>query len=376
MQEHGLSLHDALQQLATAGRQAPQVTRTIKLRGDASSRSYYRIELAEPYAGASTLIVMQLPADALKSDEGTSSERPAELPFLNLQRLMDQRGVPVPKVHAVDMRAGVLLLEDLNDETFFARLQQTPRADWSSHYAAAIDLLMDMHARMAKPDPTCIAYGRSFDATLLRWELDHFREWGLEALSGPLAPESRRALDACFDDLVSQLLALPQGFVHRDYQSRNLMWTPHVRREAAGQPSPRDPLVVIDFQDALMGPRVYDLVALLCDSYVDLDQPLQEAMVRRYAEGAGLSGADAAALQHGFWRVALQRKLKDAGRFVYIDRVRKNPDFLQWFPQSLRYVGRALTQCPEMAALSQVLHTLIPGFPDRASVPASIQPGG
>lgn len=363
MQAHGLSLQGALDQLATSGQAAPRVNRVHKLRGDASTRSYYRIELAEPYAGASSMIVMQLPADALKSDEGTSGERPAELPFLNVHRTMEQRGVPVPKVLAVDMRAGVLLLEDLTDETFFARLQQTPRAEWRSQYAAAIDLLADMHQRMREPDPQCIAYQRSFDQKLLRWELDHFREWGLEALSGTLPTTERAALDACFDDLVTQLLALPQGFVHRDYQSRNLMWTPRAGHEQ---------LVVIDFQDALLGPRVYDLVALLCDSYVDLDQSLQEAMVSRYAERSGMSAADAQALQRGFWRVALQRKLKDAGRFIYIDRVRNNPDFLQWFPQSLRYVGRALEQCPEMAALSDVLHRLVAGFPDEAPVPTSI----
>ena len=32
-------------------------------------------------------------------------------------------------------------------------------------------------------------------------------------------------------------------------------------------------LVVIDFQDALQGPRQYDLVALLRDSYVELEPP-------------------------------------------------------------------------------------------------------
>jgi hypothetical protein len=306
---------------------------------------------------------MQLPADGLKSDEGTSAERPPELPFLNVQRLMQQRGVPVPQVLAVDMIAGVLLLEDLSDVTFFARLQQLPRSEWASQYSVAIDVLADMHLRMRAPDLQCVAYQRSFDAKLLRWELDHFREWGLEALSGPLAPRARADLDACFDDLVSQLLGQSQGFVHRDYQSKNLMWTPR----AAGEQ-----LVVIDFQDALLGPRVYDLVALLCDSYVDLDQVLQEQMVRRYADAAGLSATEAESLQTEFWRVALQRKLKDSGRFVFIDRVRGNPDFLQWFPQSLRYVGRALSQCPEMAALDRVLRQLVPGFPDHATVPESV----
>lgn len=367
-------MHNALAQLATSTEPAPTLAQVTKLRGDASTRSYYRIELTQAYRGARTLIVMQLPADALKSDEGTSAERPTELPFLNVQRTLKQRGVPVMEVLAVDMQAGVLLLEDLGDETFFERLQKTPRDAWSSRYAVAIDVLADMHDKMKVPDAQCLAYQRSFDAKLLRWELDHFREWGLEALSGPLADHARAQLDRCFDDLVTQLLALPQGFVHRDYQSRNLMWVP--RSTAAAHTvatASREQLVVIDFQDALSGPRVYDLVALLCDSYVDLDQALQEAMVRRYAERSGLNEVDALALQAGFWRVALQRKLKDAGRFVYIDRVRKNADFLQWFPQSLRYVGRALSQCKEMSALEAVLRELVPGFPDHAAVPASMQ---
>lgn len=356
-------MQNALHQLVKPGQAAPDVAEVIKLRGDASTRSYHRLRLAQPLDHTSTLIVMQLPADALKSDEGTSGERPAELPFLNVQRLMAERGVPVPKVLAIDMAAGVLLLEDLSDETFFARLQNVARTDYASHYAVAIDLMIDMHARMREPDPQCIAYQRGFDATLLRWELDHFREWGLEALTGTLAPTARAQLDARFDDLVAQLLKQPQGFVHRDYQSKNLMWT----SRAGGEQ-----LVVIDFQDALRGPRAYDLVALLCDSYVDLDQALQEQMVRRYAAGAGLSPDESDALLQEFWRVALQRKLKDSGRFVFIDRVRGNPDFLQWFPRSLRYVGRALSQCPEMAALDRVLRELVPGFPDHATVPASI----
>ena len=44
---------------------------------------------------------MHLPADALtKSDEGTSGERPAELPFVDVARLLASRGVPVPQILA------------------------------------------------------------------------------------------------------------------------------------------------------------------------------------------------------------------------------------------------------------------------------------
>jgi aminoglycoside/choline kinase family phosphotransferase len=146
--------------------------------------------------------------------------------------------------------------------------------------------------------------------------------------------------------------------VHRDFQSRNLMWAPGER------------LTVIDFQDALQGPVPYDLVALLCDSYVALAQPLQEAMIERYAELQQMTPSERATFRATFWRLAVQRKLKDAGRFVFIDRVRGNPDFLRWYPQSLVYVGRAL-RAAGMDALRELLVRLVPGFPDHVALPTA-----
>src|SRR5205823_7257256 len=116
---------------------------------------------------------------------------------------------------------------------------------------------------------------RAFDEDLYDWELHHFREWGLEAWSGqkPTADE-RGQLDANFRRISRELAAAPRGFTHRDYQSRNLMLKD-------GE------LVVIDFQDALQGPRQYDLVALLRDSYVELERPFVEDMLKRYLKAIG-----------------------------------------------------------------------------------------
>ena len=69
------------------------------------------------------------------------------------------------------------------------------------------------------------------------------------------------------------------------------------------------------------------------------------------------------AMRHGFRLIAVQRKLKDAGRFVFIDRVRGNPSFLPYYPGSLAYVARALRDLPGLAALTSCLHRLVPGFP-------------
>ena len=56
----------------------------------------------------------------------------------------------------------------------------------------------------------------------------------------------------------------------------------------------------------------------------------------------------------------MQRKLKDAGRFVFIDRVRGNPGFLPSIPASLRYVREALARRPDLGALREILARHVP----------------
>src|SRR4029079_7872461 len=97
--------------------------------------------------------------------------------------------------------------------------------------------------------------------------------------------------DALAGRLAKRIASLPFGFTHRDYQSRNLM----VRETPAG---PR--LVWIDFQDALLGPRVYDLVALLNDSYQEFDRAFVEARLAEYASAAGLDAPTLDRLIHEF----------------------------------------------------------------------------
>jgi aminoglycoside/choline kinase family phosphotransferase len=316
-----------------------------KLKGDASTRSYYRLRSAAH--SPSEVIIMRLP-----NEPGLIG---GELPFLTMQRMLRELGLPVPEVLHADVPRGVVLLEDLGDVTFEARLQASPREEWTGLYRRAVELLAGLHER-ANTRRDSLAFTRTFDHKLLRWELEHFREWGLDALGLAVPPDARSQLDADFDRLVADILALPQGFAHRDYQSRNLMW-----------PTPQR-LVIIDFQDALVGPIVYDLVALLCDSYVELDEPLQRAMI---AHMASLRGLPAPELERAFWLVAAQRKLKDAGRFVFLDQVRGNPDFLPWFAPSITYAGRALSHLPEYAGLGQLLVAAMPGFPDAVATPTA-----
>jgi len=319
--------------------------------GDASTRRYHRVRLVG--GSLPSAIVMELPDEPLKSDEATAPGLgPPELPFLNVQRYLAKGGYPVPRVFRHDPQRGLVGLEDLGDRTFEAAIEQATAAERRDFYRAAIAQIVALQELgERRPDPGCIAFSRRFDETLLRWELTHFKEWYLEAERGvTLDGEELTVLEAGFDWIARQLAAAPTTLVHRDFQSRNIMVT--------GDGRPSD-LRVIDFQDALLGTRAYDLVALLRDSYVVLPPAEVAALVGDFVAQAAIE--DEAAFRRLFVLQTLQRKLKDSGRFVFIDRVRKNPSFLRWIPASIGYVREALMAAPEqLAALRELLGRRLP----------------
>ena len=312
--------------------------------GGASTRRYYRISLP----GGKSAVAMYVPEGG-KPEEVQKAHEATRWPFLEVRELLAERGVDVPAILAEDTARGWLLLEDLGDDTLANWLLRHPEDKRALYTRAVTDLARAQQALAALPQGSVVA-ARAFDYDLLRWEIEHFKEWGLDARGKPLADADVETWDRLADALARRVAELPKGFVHRDYQSRNLM----VKDDADG---PR--LVWIDFQDALLGPRVYDLVALLNDSYQQFDRAFVEARLAEYAEAAGLAAAERAALVMEFDVVTVQRKLKDAGRFVFIDVKKHNPSFLKFVTPTIHKVGAALSRLAprdrEMAELREIL---------------------
>jgi len=303
------------------------------LEGGASTRRYLRVRLAPASGrGAADAIVMFVP-DAAPEEATSAAAAPARWPFLEVRDLLEAAGARVPAILAEATGDGFLLLEDLGDTTLDVLLKIAPGRAVEAYDLAVTNLAAAQRRLATLPEGSVVAT-RGFDAALLRWELDHYREWGLEARGVALdAAELARFADVA-SRLAERVAALPRTFVHRDYQSRNLMvLSPGDVREGA----PLE-LAWIDFQDALLGPRVYDLVALLFDSYQTFDDAFFEGRVATFARALG---EDPAAIAREVWLVAVQRKLKDAGRFVFIDRVKGNPSFLPYFEPTRGLVKRA-----------------------------------
>ncbi|MDQ2645049.1 MAG: phosphotransferase [Myxococcota bacterium] len=337
----------ALERLVERATGTPPPLRFEEILGGASVRRFLRV----PIRDGSTVVAMFVPIQTHEFQQKERGDR--RWPFLEVLELLSAHGVRVPRLLAEACEERLILVEDLG-ETLAQHLSHSP-GDREALYRVAVRDLSRAQLALGELPRDSVVRERAFDRELLSWELEHFRRWALEARGIELGPEDREVFDAAAEYLATTIAGLTRGFVHRDYQSRNLM----VVKERDGSLG----LGWIDFQDALLGPRVYDLVALLGDSYQSFEPEFVAARLAEFGAGLGLSAAEQPELEREFSLVMVQRKLKDSGRFVYLDRELENPSFLKFVEPTIRKAQRALdrlTAEPKLAALSALLERLFP----------------
>ena len=326
------------------------------LPGDASNRNYHRLHLKGVGVPAS-LILMELadPEGFKKTEEKVlHSDIPiTDLPFINILNHLSQTGVAVPKLYHYRKKSGWLFLQDLGDETMDKRLKDNNWGVNQDVYRMALDELVKIQLNATRHQRSgCIAFGRAFDAPLLMWEFDHFLEYGISYCgTKPLKSNDREELRIEFQKISDEFKNQPRVFTHRDYHSRNLIF--HDGN-----------IWVLDFQDALMGPHVYDLASLLRDSYWVLENDQIEDSINYYWERMKTELGSIYTIERFrklFDFMSIQRNLKAIGRFVYIDKVKNNPRFLSYIPQTLAYVRSNLDRYHELKHLRKLLWPYLEG---------------
>ena len=310
------------------GAQFPSLPCTLApASADASFRRYFRAQLGD----GRSFIVMDAPPD--KEDCR---------PFLHVAGLFAAAGAHVPAIHARDLAAGFLLLEDLGAATYLDCLER--KEDPNPLYAAATDSLVRIQLA-SRPGEL-----PEYDHALLKRELDLFPDWYLaRELKKELAAADQQVLQDAFALLLANNLAQPRVYVHRDYHSRNLMRS--------------DPLPgILDFQDAVYGPITYDLVSLLRDAYVRWDEAQVIDWAARYWEKARKAGlpvrSDFAEFYRDFEWMGAQRQLKVVGIFARLCHRDGKSRYLADIPRVLGYLLGACRRYRELAPLARLLDTL------------------
>lgn len=320
------------------------------LAADASFRRYDRI-----VDGARTAVLMDAPPP-----------KESVQPFVTVANHLAAMGFGAPKVLAEDRERGFLLLEDLGDDTFTKVL--AAGGDERALYALAVDVLIDLHRRR---NAVAIPGGLpDYDHPRLLDEAILLFDWFLPAARGgyTTVAEKRDFVAAWMGAALPGLSALPPILVLRDFHVDNLM----VRKDRTGLAR----CGLLDFQDALIGPRAYDLMSLLEDARRDVDPALAADMTDRYL--AAFPDLDRQAFMDDFTILAAQRHAKVIGIFTRLCVRDGKGGYLRHIPRVWRLLERTLTH-PALASFAAWLDEVCPKelrkAPDVAASPAKARTG-
>jgi N-acetylmuramate 1-kinase len=294
-----------------------------RLTGDASTRSYFRIH--SPSGG--TIILMKMP-EAFEEQK---------FPYLENYHLFRSLGVRLAEIYHMAPPSGLVLLQDLGDDTFHELYTRWNMQNRLHNYLQAIDFLSKIENARPSTD-------LAFDTEKLLWELNFFRDNFLVGLKKTdLTEDEDTALHNEFLRLSQELSNRPRKFTHRDYHSRNLMVH-------------SDELYVIDFQDARFGPVTYDLASLCYDSYIQHSPEFLAHLENLFFT----LHPDGEIERYEYPRMCLQRNLKALGTFGYQASKLGHDFYLQFVETTLFYVKRHLNKLPEYAQLRNLLGRHLP----------------
>ncbi|MGD2271281.1 MAG: phosphotransferase, partial [Desulfobacterales bacterium] len=310
----------------------------VKLRGDGSDRKWYRLT-----ASQKSLVMV---------DHGIRKgpETAAVDSFVAIGRHLSAAGLPVPKIYLDDSFAGLVFMEDLGDKNLQDVIQKTKYSkDIVHRYRSIIRLLLKQSVTGAKNFNPLWAYQTpTYDRELiLEKECRYFVEAFLKQYLG---------WDITGSDLEDEFTALAKktvelsinGFMHRDFQSRNIMVQ-------------HNQYYFIDFQGGRIGPVQYDLASLIIDPYVALPLKMQKTLLDycvRILPSFGI--AEPAKFQSGYYYCALTRNLQILGAFGYLSKTKKKKYFAKYIPCAVAALKNNLgcmpgNNFPKLAKIAQHL---------------------
>jgi aminoglycoside/choline kinase family phosphotransferase len=239
-------------------------------------------------------------------------------------------------------------MEDLGDTHLQSAVRRSSPPAGRHLYRRVIEALIHMsEAGIRGLDPSWCHQGSRYDRqTVVECEGRYFIDAYVRGVAGATVGDD--VIMPAFEHLARCIERVrPVGFMHRDFQSRNIM-------VASGR------IGIIDYQGGRRGPLAYDLASLLIDPYVDLPPGLQAALLADAVARLGLSGQAAQDFITGYRYCALARNLQILGAFGFLWRARGKSRFARYIPAALAGLKRRLAELgdPALAPLQALVRKL------------------
>ncbi len=286
---------------------------------DGSARSYHRLTAPD----GRTVI------------GGAGPEPEENTAFWSFSRAFRGIGLPVPEIYAVDEASGTWLMEDLGDTTLFAALESARRDDGGfpevmlDTYRKVVAALPRFQVEGHRVADYSVAYPRAaFDRQSILWDLNYFKYHFLKLAHVPFR---EALLERDFARLIDALLETDtDGFLYRDFQSRNVMLRD-------GEPW------FIDYQGGRRGAPHYDIASILYDAKADLPDAVRAQLLDHYLDARSeLVSVDRDAFLAVYPAYVLVRILQAMGAYGYRGFFEQKARFLKSVPYAARNIAGIL----------------------------------
>jgi len=258
--------------------------------------------------------------------------RPDNACFFPATTILMAHGVRVPKVHHHDCERKLAWIEDLGALDLWA-LQESPWPERRRLYARTLEEAAVLHRMRPEDlaDEELAQLMTGFTEELYLWEqnyfFDHFAAH-FSAVSAAKMQEVRAS--AALAGLRRELGALPRTFVHRDFQSQNVI----IRED---QP------YFIDYQGLRPGRPEYDVASLLYDPYVSFTPAQRDDLWAGYQTfRAGDPGWETSDRRYA--QCAIQRLMQALGAYANLALNLGKPEFLEHIPRAVENLTHVITR--------------------------------
>ena len=295
----------------------------IPLSPDGSTRRFFRI-----FNGKTPICLAVFPG----SD--TANEIAEANSVYKIGSHLSAKGVAVPEIYGRDKESGLVLFEDLGDvrihDFFIANGENKDRL--VEIYKEIILKLLFMQFNGVENFDTAWCWDSThYDVELMiSRESQYFERAFLNDFVNIASPDG---LNEEFQEIA--LIASSCGtscFLHRDFQSRNIMFS-------------NGNIRFIDFQGGRIGPPGYDLASLLIDPYVGLTAEQQSTLLYFYIQHLpSFSNCDIDNFRKTYGFLALQRNLQIVGAYSFLLQERNKEFFKQYIKPALSSLQSRLKQ--------------------------------
>lgn len=308
-----------------------------KLAGDGSIRFFQRII---PDGYNRSFILME------NTPENISLEK-ENLSYLKIGRHLYKKGLPVPEIFDFNLKKGWFILEDLGDTNLQHELSL--HNDPMRLYEKILEILFKLQIEGALGFDTeyCCQTERYDRHVMRRYESEYFRDSFLVkylGISGNL-----KVLDPVFDFIASEASQAEDiFFLHRDFQSRNIMiFNKEIR--------------ILDWQGARLGPLAYDPASLIIDPYTNLSAVMKRKVYELYLLILKDSkSVNVGSFEKSFPYLAIQRNLQILGAFAFLSQIRKKVYFDAFIAPALNSLNSLLAEMDnsQFSPLKEILNEI------------------